>query len=666
MSESQKSTRPEEAQSNSHEVVPTVQRPAKSRPSAVWFALRMLEVRLRFVAVLVGIGLIIGYWDTLQNYWDRFTRPAVIGSANVGSDTEFYCPMDPSVIRDGLEPNGSIPKCPICGMPLSLRKKGAPMKLPPGVVGRVSLTPEKVRMAGIRTSEISLRPMNRSIRAVGTVAYNESKRSQIVSRVGGYLEKLVVDKTFMEVRQGDPLAEIYSPEIYASIQELKVAQELKASSLPAIAREKIRLLGIDDREIDALLTASDGNYRVVVRSPATGYVIQKEVQQGASVSPGQMLFEIADLSTVWIEADVFERDIGLLFAGQKISATVEAYPERQFSGTVSLIYPELQTATRTNRVRFEIANDALLLRAGMYATVVLDTPLQTTEPFQSMLMDSKEIPSDPAAAIARQSICPVTGAKLGSMGDPIPVLANGQTVFLCCAGCIGAIESKPDYYLSRIQTVSDSGVLAVPETAVIDTGDQKIVYVQREEGVFEGIEVKLGSKSDGFYSVVSGLLPGDQVAAAGAFLIDAETRLNPAASAAYFGAGGSPSGNGDGQGTTTINSQATPDPSPGKIFPPPQQVEPAVDASPQRFTDEELANIEQLNADDQTLARLQVLCPITEEPLGSMGVPLKIMVDGDPVMICCEGCKDMALRNAVDTLVKVKRWKAQNKTQTPK
>ncbi len=657
MSNSQDPTHADNAGENSHDFVPAVEATGKSRFRAFWFALRMLEVRLRFVAVLVGIGLIIGYWDTLQNYWDRFTRPAVVVSANMGGDTEFYCPMDPSVIRNGPDPNGSIPKCPICGMPLSLRKKGEPMILPPGVVGRVSLTPDRVRMAGIRTNEIAIRPMTRSLRTVGAVAYNEGTRSQIVSRIGGYLEKLMVDKTFMEVRQGDPLAEIYSPELYAAIQELRVAQNISGSSLAAIARDKIRLLGIDDREIDKMLASNDANYRVVVRSPSTGYVIKKNVQQGASITAGQMLFEIADLSTVWIEADVFERDIGLLQEGQEIIATVDAYPDQKFRGSVSLIYPELQSATRTNRVRFEVANEALLLRAGMYATVVLETAMQTTEPFQSMLVASQEAPSDPAEAIARQSICPVTGAKLGSMGDPIPILANGQTVFLCCAGCIGAIESKPDYYLARIQTVSDLGVLAVPEGAVIDTGDQKIVYVQRGDGVFEGVEVKLGSRSDGFYSVVSGLLPGDQVAAAGAFLIDAETRLNPAASAAYFGAGGSPSGNGSDDDTTS-------NPQPPSILPS-DQSESVADPSPLRLTEEFLANIAQLNAEDQSLSKLQVLCPITEEPLGSMGVPLKIIVDGEPVMICCEGCTDMAQRNAADTLEKVSRWKAQNVKQPP-
>ena len=655
------------------EIHPASLAPTRKKWSGLWFGIRMLEVRLRFIAVLVALGFVIGYWETLQNYWDRWTKPAVTTSGNVGSDTEFYCPMDPSVVRDGLDPGGAIPKCPICGMPLSLRKKGEPMTLPPGVVGRVSLTPDRVRMAGIRTSEIAIRPMNRSIRAVGSVAYNESRQSQIVTRVGGYLEKLMVDRTFMKVKEGEPLAEIYSPELYAAIQELKIAKEISNSSLPKIAREKVRLLGIDDKEIDAMLNAPETTYRVVIRSNVDGFVIKKMVQQGSSVASGQLLFEIADLSSVWIEADIFEQDIALLAEGQNVSAIVDAFPEKVFSGKVALIYPEIQTATRTNRVRFEIDNPDLMLKSGMYATVNIESSIQQSEPFHSILVATKKPPVDAAAAILQQSICPVTGAKLGSMGDPIPVVSEGQTVYLCCAGCKSAIEKRPEFYLSRIRTVTDNGVLAVPETAVIDTGEQKIVYVEREEGTFDGIEVKLGPKVDGFYSVISGLLPGDKVAAAGAFLIDAETRLNPAASAAYFGAGGSPSGGSSGSSNTNTAPQASSgssaDSQPAMILPPPgfnmpsstQQESPKADASPSRFTADELANISKLDADDQAHARLQVLCPVTEMALGSMGVPLKITVNGEAVLICCEGCTDMAQRNPDETLSKVKGWKAMNK-----
>lgn len=642
----------------------------KSRLGGFWFALRMIEVRLRFVAVLVVLGLIIGYWETIQNYWDRWTRPATPAVSQVANDTEFYCPMDPSVVREGLEANGAVPKCPICGMPLSLRKKGAPMELPPGVVGRVTLAPNRVRMAGIRTSQLELRPMTRTIRTVGVVAYDESRRSQIVTRVSGYIEKLLVDTTFTKVEAGDPLAEIYSPELYAAFQELKVASSLRGGNLANLAREKIRLLGIDDTEIDAILRAGDGGYRVVVRSPSNGFVIQKAVQQGSTITAGQMLFEVADTSTVWIEADIYERDLALLAVGQEVEATVEAYPDRVFKGRVSLIYPELNASTRTNRVRFEVDNADRLLRARMYATVKLTTPVQESEPFQSILASTKSVPADPEQAIARQAVCPVTGQKLGSMGKPVPVQAGGQMVYLCCASCEKPVQRDPQKYISRIRTVSDEGVLAVPESAVIDTGDQQIVYVEREEGVYEGVEVQLGPKTGGYYSVVSGLLPGDRVAAAGAFLIDAETRLNPAASASYFGASGNASSGPDTStatsGDSAMRSMPMPEETGAEATAPemtaPQSAaeETSVDASTSRLTPEHLAEIAKLPADEQTLAMQQVLCPITKEPLGSMGKPVKVPVDGDSVFVCCKGCIKQVQRNGPKVLEQVRRWREAN------
>jgi Cu(I)/Ag(I) efflux system membrane fusion protein len=126
------------------------------------------------------------------------------------------------------------------------------------------------------------------------------------------------------------------------------------------------------------------------------------------------------------------------------------------------------------------------------------------------------------------------------MGSPIPAVAGGHIVMLCCASCKDKLAARPDYYLDRLNKVTDRGVLAVPEQSVIDTGNQTVVYVEREPGVFEGVAVTLGPRAGREYAVIDGVLAGDRVAAAGAFLVDAETRLNPSASAAYFGASGGP------------------------------------------------------------------------------------------------------------------------------
>ena len=603
------------------------------------FALRMIEVRLRFIVILVGAGLLVGYWGTLQNYWDHWTRPAA-SVANHSGDTEFYCPMCPSVVRSSLEPNGSIPKCPICGMPLSKRKKGEPMVLPPGVVGRVQLSPARVRLAGVATAAVSVRPLVREIQTVGNVTYDDSRRARIATRSGGYLEKLLVNKSFVEVCEGDALAEIYSPELYATVQELLVAKRASNKQLLQNGREKLKLLGVDSREIEQIIENDKADHHLVIRSPHHGFVIRKEVVEGERVEAGQTLFEVVDINQMWIEADVLEKDIADLHVGLAVEATVSAISDAKFPGKVATIYPELQTNTRTVGVRYEVDNSHHRLRAGMYATVRLQTPVNQSEPFRTILAASKRPVGDPAQQIAQQKICPVTGAKLGSMGEPVRVQVKDQDIYICCAGCRSALESQPEQYLSRIQLVTDEGVLAVPDLAVIDTGNQQVVYVEREPGVFEGVEVKLGPKSGGYFAVIDGLLPGDRVAAAGAFLVDAETRLNPAASAAYFGASGGPPGN-------QPSSAGEPSP-PNPMRPAASEKEPSAD---------DLKNITKLPEADQGLARSQRLCPVTNMPLGSMGVPPKILVNGEAVFLCCQGCAKRAQREADKTLEKVRQWR---------
>lgn len=591
----------------------------------VLFVLKAVEIRLRFIAVLAGIGLLMIYWDTFNNYWDKWTRPASAATA-LGADHEFYCPMHPDVFRDSLEPGGAIPKCPICSMPLSKRKKGEAPELPPGVVSRVQLSPDRVRQAGIATVPVSYQPLVREIQTVGFVTYDESRLSQIVTRVPGYIEKLYVNKTFDNVAPDDKLAEIYSPELYRAAQELVEASRSRVlRDMVADSREKLRLMGVAEAEIDAILRSGRADSRLVIRSPQRGHVIRKNVVEGSAVREGETLFEVADLSVVWIEADVYEKDVPLLRLGQQIEATVESYPGRVFRGTVSLVHPHLERATRTNRVRFELENPGHELRPGMYASVRIRTPIAEMEPFRSEIARRRERPQteDPDALIAWQGKCPVTNLKLGSMGRPLPVALASQTVYICCKGCEGKLKDSPDEYLKRLAPPPDDAVVTVPQRAVIDTGSRKIVYIEREAGVFEGVEVVLGPRSGEFYPVLSGLSAGDKVAAAGAFLIDAETRLNPAAASTYFGASGGSQSSGGDRGARRADEPADNDSRSGSA----------------ELTPAHLREIARLSPADQQLAKAQKVCPVTGEPLGSMGVPYKTIVNGKPVFLCCEGCE---------------------------
>lgn len=619
---------------------PTAQEaaPQRSRWQTAKFVFQALEVRLRFIAILVGLGLLFAYWDTLVNYWDKWTRPAV-AAASLGHDHEFYCPMHPEVVRPTLEPNGEIPKCPSCGMPLSKRQKGEAPELPPGVVGRVQLSPERIQLAGIRTVPVTYQPLTQEIRTVGYVTYDESRLSQIVTRTAGYIEKLYVDQTFATVAAGEKLAEIYSPELYKAAQELVLLQSGNLRDMLGSGREKLYLLGISNAEIDAILKSKQATPRLTIRSPQQGHVIRKNVVEGASVQEGDTLFEVADLSVVWIEADVYEKDIPFLHEGQTVEARVEAYPGRVFTGKVSLVHPHLERATRTNRVRIELENPDHKLRPGMYANVLIETPVAELEPFKSQIAERRKQPSGGNAEelIAWQGTCPVTNLKLGSMGPPLPVDLVLQTVFICCPGCEDKLKSSPEKYLERLAPPPANAVISVPQQSVIDTGSRQIVYVERKPGIFEGVEVVLGPRTGEFYPVLSGLAPGDQVAAAGSFLIDAETRLNPAAASAYFGASGGP------QSGKSSNGVQRADDSPKA----------APSSEPGELTADHLKEIAKLPSEDQKLARAQKVCPVTGEPLGSMGVPFKMMVEGQPVFLCCKGCVSSVKKDPQGILRKV-------------
>ncbi len=530
--------------------------------------------RLRFIAILIGVLLFVGYWDTIKLHWDRWTHPRAAAVRELPEGQEFFCPMDPQVTQTGYEPNGDVPSCPICGMPLSLHAKGQKEELPPGVTGRVTLSPDRVQMAGIKTVPVEYRPMVKHVKTVGYVTFDESGLSRIVSRVDGYVEKLYADKSYAMVHKGDPLAEIYSPELYSTARELVIASKGQgAGDIAASARRKLVLLGVAPEDIDRMVASGEASQRVTIRSPRTGHVIDKKIVVGASVDAKMTLFEVADLSTVWIEADVYENDAPFLQAGQEMSAKVESYPNKVFKGTVALVHPHLEEATRTNRVRIRLENPNHELRPGMFAEVTIDTPLETIEPYKSLAV-------------------------------------------------------KHEF-------------LAVPESAVIDTGAKKIVYVERSPGQYDGREVELGPRQDDHFPVLKGLAVGDKVAAAGSFLVDAETRLNPAAAATYFGASGGP------QSAASVPAPNTQPPSHDNNATHPEN------SKNTSFSPEDLKNINQLPEEDRKLALAQSICPVTGNPLGEMGVPVKITLRGKTVFLCCKGCVGKAKADPDGTLKKL-------------
>ena len=472
---------------------------------------------------MLGTGLVFGYWDTLANRFEKWRRPP--GETHKDGDRiEYFCPMHPSVVL--LTPD----QCPICGMPLSRRVRGAATFTPEGVLSQVRLTPGRVAQAGVRTVPVGFTRQDEQLTTVGYVGFDESRCFQVASNARGHLrvDRLYALSVGVAVQAGQPLAKLYGYDVSQAIRvyldaiaERRPGPEPPSGPRPVplgdleervrLAAEGLKVLGVRQDQIDALAAGSRSSELLPLLAPISGHVIRKVVYEGQYVSEGAVLYEIADLSRVWVVAQVFEDELGRVEVGGRIDATVPTFPGEVFPGRVALIAPALDPVTRTAAVRFELDNPGHRLRPGMFATVSLSLAPERRAPRGQV-----------------QTTCPVSGLRLGSMGRPLPVEVGARKVWVCCEGCVPKLKSKSANYLAGLNASSADGVLSVPETAVIDTGSRKVVYVEASPGLFEGRAVTLGPRAGDSYPVLAGLAPGERIAAAGAFLIDAESRLNPA------------------------------------------------------------------------------------------------------------------------------------------
>jgi Cu(I)/Ag(I) efflux system membrane fusion protein len=330
---------------------------------------------------------------------------------------------------------------------------------------QIRISAEKVQKMGVRTEAAALRPLGRVVRASGRVEPDERRIHTITAKFEGYVERLHVNATGQPVGRGQALFEVYSPELVSAQREYAIAAQGvrslanaggdAAAGMRQLAESsllRLRNWDIPSEQVEALARTGEVRRTVTFRSPVGGIVTEKKAVQGMRFMPGETLYQVTDLSAVWVIADVFEQDIATLKPGVKATVRINAYPDKVFGGTVSYVYPTLKAETRTVPVRLELANPGQLLKPAMFAQV--------------------ELPA----------------------GDARPVLA-------------------------------------VPDSAVIDSGTRRIVLVQVGEGRFEPRAVKLGARSDTHVQVLEGVREGEQVVVAANFLIDAESNLKAAVGA---------------------------------------------------------------------------------------------------------------------------------------
>ena len=299
--------------------------------------------------------------------------PSPAASEASSSEIDHYtCSMHPSVRQKGPG------KCPICGMDL------IPVTKDQQEQGVVRIDEARRQLIGVRTAPVTAAPMKSTFRAVGVVSYDESALSDVSLKVRGWITKLHVDQTGQRVARGQTLFEMYSPELYNAQQDLLLAMGgvagaadagSRSEGLARAARQRLHLLGMNDDQIEALAKRGAPAESLPFPSPASGFVIEKDVVEGAAVEAGAKLYRIAALDDVWIEAEVYEANLASVRVGQRASVTLDYLPGRIYDAKVSYVYPYLDPKSRTGRVRITLANKGLDLRPGMFANLELSADL---------------------------------------------------------------------------------------------------------------------------------------------------------------------------------------------------------------------------------------------------------------------------------------------------
>jgi len=287
------------------------------------------------------------------------------------SDEVAYwsCSMHPSV-------KSSTPgTCPICSMDLT------PVTRQEIETGVIVVDAQRRQLIGVTTSIAARRELNAELRTIGRVVAAETRLADVTLRYEAWIGQVFADFNGKEIRKGEPMFTFYNPQLWSLQEEYLEAlrrgqgERAPGETLADAAETRLRLWGIDEAQIEALRKRGSAIENLTMSAPITGTVLEKHIVAGSAVEAGMRLYRIADLSVVWIETEVYERDIPLIVKGQRARISLQGLANREFDGVVSYVYPDLNPDTRTGRVRFEVANPESLLKLDMYADVRVDLPL---------------------------------------------------------------------------------------------------------------------------------------------------------------------------------------------------------------------------------------------------------------------------------------------------
>lgn len=412
---------------------------------------------------VLGAGVGLGYWWGQSRGGAHDGAVASVGAAGstpVKSERKILYYRNPM----GLPDTSPTPKKDPMGMdyvPVYEGEDSAPAAT--GIAANtVRISADRVQNLGVRVAAVEQRALDRQVRSVGRVEVDERRLTTVSPKFEGWIERLHVNTTGQAVSRGQPLFEVYSPELVSAQREYAIAMQAVArtqsagpevqQSMRQLAESSLARLknwDISEEQLNELAGGQTARRTLTFKAPSSGVVTERKAVQGMRFMPGESLYQIADLSSVWVLADVPEQDLALLRIGTRATVRVTAYPQRSFDARVTFVYPTLTAETRTVPVRLELPNPGGLLKPAMFGQVSFDVA-----------------------------------------------------------------ASQP--------------VLAVPVSAVIDSGARQIVLVQQDVGRFEPREVKLGASGREYVEVLSGVQAGESVVVSANFLIDAESNLKAA------------------------------------------------------------------------------------------------------------------------------------------
>ena len=441
----------------------------------------------------------------------------------------YTCGMHPSVRVSVEDYEKGNENCPICNMGLVPVYKEAgeieEMEMGEyaeheGMEAKVKLTPRAQALARVKTEEIQFHRLFREINTVGEIDYDERKVAYVASRIPGRIDKLFVDFTGVKVRKGAPLVWIYSPDLLTTQEEYLLALEtLKkvegsgneetirgAESLVDASKRRLLLWGISQKQVDQLRQRKEANTHMTIYAPIGGTVIHKNALEGKYVKEGENLYQIADLSNLWVLADIYEYEMAWIKEGQRVEIISSAYPGEKFEGKISFINPYLNPKTRSVKVRVDVPNPQSKLKPGMYVNVLLKSHIHQG------------------------------------------IRGTGKIVYTCSMHP-GVISDKPGdcpicgMFLVKKEVASLDSILAVPKSAVLDTGVRKLVYVEKEKGTYVAKEIEIGPEARAeingqkkrYYVIKAGLSEGMRVVSQANFLIDSQSQITGQAEAIYGG-----------------------------------------------------------------------------------------------------------------------------------